>query len=155
MAQHRWKTTPHPSKETYQTNGTIFSIFSEFFPEKDMDIPRPTTPFTSPARSIIHKKRTKWIVPIFAKHFGKESVTLICHRDGAGSSTKPQGHMVKKGRKKLKSSKPQSKSAGYLKRHSSLHLQGTLTKEMGGPMPPLDHKASDIHRRETNPGEKG
>lgn len=69
------KPTLHPSKEIYQTNDTIFAIFSEFFPEKNMNIPRPTTAFTSPTRSIIHKKRTEWIVPIFAKHFGKEAVT--------------------------------------------------------------------------------
>jgi len=55
-AQHRQKTTPHTNKETYQTNGTIFAIFSEFLPEKDKDIPRPTSTFTSPARSVIRKK---------------------------------------------------------------------------------------------------
>lgn len=69
------KPTHNPRKETHQTNHVIFAIFSEFCPEENMNTPRPTTAFTSPTGSIIHKKRTKWIVPIFANHFGKEAVT--------------------------------------------------------------------------------
>lgn len=119
------KQFPHPSRETYQTNGNIFAFFSDF-PQTDMGIPRPITAFTSPARSMIHKKRARYIGPTFAKHFGKESVPWIWHQF---ARTKSKGHAVKKG----KSSKPQTKSIGDLKCHNSFHLQGTLKWRNGRP----------------------
>lgn len=93
------------------------------------------------------QKRTEWIVPIFAKHCGKESVTCIHHQDSAGSSTKPKGHMVKKRRGK----KTPSKSQAIWNITVPSTCKERSAREMGGPMPPLDHKASDIHWRETNP----
>lgn len=68
--------------------------------------PGPQTAFNSPTGSIIHKKRTKWIVSIFAKHFGKEAVTWICRRDGAGrTAPNPKDTGLKKEGEKINPSK--------------------------------------------------
>lgn len=73
-----------------------------------MDIPRPTTAFTSSASSNINKeKKKKWIVTVFAKHFEKNQSSQSVTETVLGAVTNPKDMWEKRGENIT--SRPQSK----------------------------------------------